>query len=281
MFPVAHSRRLRPWWNARSVMSYERSVWLRVTAVATNRAATARASRRSRAVNSTVFGSGATSCGRPRRNGASFLLPVFEKKTPTTTALATAVSRSPTHVRRRRLRGDARSPLTRPRVVQGRAGAPRRLVVRVRFDRRRLERHPAVYEPALPELVQHDLERVGMALRPRLRLEDDGELDLVPARVVDRQRHLAELAEPRDDGDVPGQPLLARLAGAHPGARELPRLHEVLALDGRQDEAAGHDPRRPRHRHRLRDGLDDGRLPEQRRALVRLRRVPEEDDQEG
>src|SRR5437870_5092060 len=282
MFPVPHWARVRPWWKARSLRSYERSVWLRRTAVATNFAATTMTSRWVAFVNSTDFGSGATSWTRPFVNGVSLLWPVFEKKIPRAAAVPAPAKRRPTLSARRRLRGEEKKRLTRPRLDQGRPAEACVLGVLVGADRRRLVRHPGGHLPLLAVPLQADDECVRLPLRARLRREDDRELRLARIGVVDLQRHLSERAEPRHHGDVPAQPLLPRDTGLDRRPGELPRLGEVLALHRGKDEPPGDELRRLRHRHVLL-GLRGRGLPwcQGSRAVDRLRRVPEEDEQEG
>src|SRR5439155_18981433 len=103
--------------------------------------------------------------------------------------------------------------------------------------------HPGGDLPLLAVALQPHDERVRLALRARLRSEDDGELRLPWIRVVDLQRYLPQLAEPGHDGDVAAQPLLVRDARPDRRAGELPRLREVLPLHGGEDEPPGDELR--------------------------------------
>ena len=104
--------------KARSLRSYERSVWARRTAVETNPAATTITSRAVAFVSLTDFGGGATSCTRPFVNGVSLLCPVFEKKIPRADAVPATARTRPTLSARRRLRGEEKKRLTRPSLVK-------------------------------------------------------------------------------------------------------------------------------------------------------------------
>src|SRR5437763_3165135 len=171
MSPVFHWARVRPWWKAASLRSYERSVWFRRTAVETNCAATTSASRASPFESFTVCGFGATSCTFPLVNGVSLLCPVFEKKTPAIAASAATARTIPTLRARLRLRGEEKNRLTRPSLVKGETA----LLIFVRLDRRGLVRDPCGDLPLLPVLLQAHDERVRGPCRARFRSEDDGE----------------------------------------------------------------------------------------------------------
>src|SRR5438105_6797200 len=174
MFPVFHWARVRPWWKAWSLRSYERSVCVRRTAVETNPAATTITSRAFAFVSLTDFGTGATSCTGPFVNGVSLLCPVFEKKIPRAAATPATATTRPAFRVRRRLRGEEKKRLTRPSLDQGRVAFPPALVVLVRADRRRLVGHPRSDLPLLAVPLQADDERVRLPLRARLRREEIG-----------------------------------------------------------------------------------------------------------
>src|SRR5919197_6687679 len=271
MSPVFHWARVRPWWKALSLRSYERSVWLRRTAVETNCAAMSITSRAVDFVNSTDFGSGATSSTRSFVNGASLLCPVFEKKAPSIAAIPATARTMPIFSARLRLRGEEKKSLTPASLALAGVLGP---------DRRRLVRHPGGDLPLLAVLLQAHDERVRLRLRARLRSEDDGELGLTRVREVDLQRDLPELAEPRHDGDVAAQPLLVRQPRPDRRCGELPRLVQMLALEGGEDEPPRNPLRLLRHRHVLRRRARARLRRRHRRRVDRLRGVPEEDEQE-